>query len=91
MQVYQGLLVQATEVLPTEYSELGNLVAIDGSLINAVLSMEWADYRKGSKKAKIHLGFDLNHCIPSRLFLTMGKADERPFASQMRIPDQAAR
>ena len=83
MQVYQGLLVQATEVLPTEYSELGNLVAIDGSLINAVLSMEWADYRKGSKKAKIHLGFDLNHCIPSKLFLTKGKADERPFVSQI--------
>lgn len=88
MQVYQGLLVQATEVLPTEYSELGNIVAIDGSLINAVLSMEWADYRKGSKKAKIHLGFDLNHTIPSKLFLTHGKADERPFVTQILSPGQ---
>jgi len=87
-QVYQGLLVQTTEVLPTEYSELGNIVAIDGSLIKAVLSMEWADYRKGSKKAKIHLGFDLNHSIPSKLFLTNGKADERPFVSQILSPGQ---
>lgn len=88
MQVYQGLLAKATKVLPTKHSELGDIVAIDGSLINAVLSMEWADYRKGSKKAKIHLGFDLNHSIPSKLFLTNGKADERPFASQILSPGQ---
>jgi len=41
--------------------------------------MHWADYRKGSKKAKIHLGFDLNHAIPSKIFFTDGKGAERPF------------
>ncbi len=41
--------------------------------------MYWADYRKDSKKAKIHLGFDLNHGIPSKIHFTNGKEAERPF------------
>lgn len=54
--VYNNLCQEASSVLPSRYTHLGNLVAIDGSLIDAVLSMAWADYRKHSKKAKIHLG-----------------------------------
>ena len=34
--------------------------------------MAWADYRKHSKKAKIHLGFDINRGIPSKLYFTDG-------------------
>jgi len=49
--------------LTKEHDKLGDLVAIDGSLINAVLSMHWADYRKGAKKAIVHLGFDMNRSI----------------------------
>jgi hypothetical protein len=30
--------------------------------------MEWADYRKGVKKAKTHLGFDLNRGVPRKIF-----------------------
>jgi Transposase DDE domain len=41
--------------------------------------MFWADYRKSSKKAKIHLGFDLNHGIPTKIHFTDGKEAERPF------------
>jgi hypothetical protein len=81
--VFQKLQVLATKTLPTEYSALGDLIAIDGSLINATLSMYWADYRGGSKKAKAHLGFDLNRSIPRKIFLTNGKAGERAFVSQM--------
>jgi hypothetical protein len=33
---------EATGVLPSQYSEPGALVAIDGSLIDSVLSMHWA-------------------------------------------------
>jgi len=62
--------------LPKEHTAWGDLVAIDGSLIDAVLSMAWADYRQGSKKAKVHVGFDLNHSIPTKIFLTDGKGDE---------------
>lgn len=88
MAVFQALQAQATGSLPAEFSHLGELVAIDGSLIDAVLSMDWADYRKGAKKAKTHIGFDINRGIPRKLFLTDGKGDERPFVSQILAPGQ---
>lgn len=83
--MFQKLQVLATKTLPTEYSVLGDLIAIDGSLINATLSMYWADYRGGSKKAKAHFGFDLNRSIPRKIFLTHGKTDERVFVSHMLV------
>lgn len=86
--VYRNLCQEASVVLPARYAHLGNLTAIDGSLIDAVLSMTWADYRKHSKKAKIHLGFDINKGIPAKLHLTDGKAGERPFVSQILDPGQ---
>jgi len=66
--IFQKLGCEASNILPNQYTDLGELVAIDGSLIDAVLSMTWADYRKNSKKAKIHLGFNLNQGIPSKIF-----------------------
>ena len=83
MYVYHKLQPYAAHVLPTLHPDLGKLVAIDGSLIDAVLSMLWADYREGSKKAKVHMGFDINHSIPSKIFLTDGKEGERPYAGQI--------
>jgi hypothetical protein len=77
--VFEKLSLKASNILPNGYPELGELVALDGSLIDSTLSMYWADYRKGSKKAKIHLGFDLNHRIPSKIHFTNGKGAERPF------------
>ena len=71
--IFEKLQTDAAQTLPKEYAHLGDLVSIDGSLIDAVLSMHWADYRDGSKKAKAHLGFDINHSIPSKIFLTDGK------------------
>jgi hypothetical protein len=88
LYVFQQLCHQANESLPKKYSELGELVSIDGSLIDAVLSMYWADYRKSSKKAKVHLGFDINRSIPRKIFLTDGKGDERPFVSRILEPGQ---
>jgi len=86
--VYEHLQGQASSIVPKDHAELGNLMAIDGSLIDAVLSMYWADYRKGAKKARIHLGFDLNCSIPSKFFLTDGKKDERPFTNRILLPGQ---
>ncbi len=86
--IFTELQKQAAGVLPSQYSELGDLVAIDGSLIDAVLSMHWADYRTKSKKAKLHFGLDLNHGIPHKLFLTEGNGAERPFVSQIIEPGQ---
>ena len=76
---FENLYKKALGILPKEHAQLGELVSIDGSLIDAVLSMYWADYRKGAKKAKAHCGFDINHGIPSKIFLTDGNGGERPF------------
>lgn len=86
--VYNNLYEQAKEMIPDQYPSLGDIVGIDGSLITATMSMDWADYRKGAKKAKIHLGFDINRGIPSKFHLTDGKADERPFVSKIVQPGQ---
>jgi len=86
--IYQDLQIQAVDVLPKKHDDLGDLIGIDGSLIDASLSMHWADYRKGSKKARVHLGFDLNRNIPRKIFLSDGKAGERPFVSMILSPGQ---
>ena len=86
--IYENLQTDAVMRLPKEHAELGDLIGIDGSLIDACLSMHWADYRKGSKKAKVHLGFDLNRSIPRKLFLSDGKGAERPFVSMILSPGQ---
>jgi len=86
--VYQNLQANAVAVLPKEHADLGDLIGIDGSLIDACLSMHWADYRKGSKKAKVHLGFDLNRSIPRKVFLSDGNGAERPFVSMILSPGQ---
>jgi hypothetical protein len=88
LYVFEQLYSQAYQTLPVEHTELGELIAIDGSLIDGVLSMTWADYRKGSKKAKSHLGFDINRSIPRKVYLTDGKTDERPFVSKILNPGQ---
>ena len=83
-----GVSKKAKSVLPKEYAELGDLVSIDGSLIDAVLSMYWADYRQGSKKAKGHFGFNINQGIPTDVHLSNGKGSERPFVSVILSPGE---
>ena len=79
--LFNRLYKKAAKHAPIAYGELGKLVAIDGTLIDACLSMTWADYRSCSKKAKMHTGFDLNRGIPRAMVLTDGKGAERPFVS----------
>lgn len=88
LAVFQQLQKKACSILPEKYSHLGDLVSIDGSLIDSVLSMAWADYRKNSKKARLHLGFNINQGIPQKLFLTDGKGNERPFVHDILEPGQ---
>ena len=88
LYIFEKLQIDASHTLSKEYAHLGDLVSIDGSLIDAVLSMHWADYRDSSKKAKIHLGFNVNNSIPQKIFLTNGKGDERPFVSKILTPGQ---
>lgn len=90
VHVYENLQKQATAKLPIakEVSDLGDLIAVDGSLVDATLSMIWADYRKGTKKAKVHLGFDIGRGIPQKMTLTDGKGDERTQANRLVSPGQ---
>lgn len=90
IHVYEDLQKQATAKLPIakEISGLGDLIAVDGSLIDATLSMLWADYRTEVKKAKVHLGFDIGRGVPQKITLTDGKGDERPQAERLVSPGQ---
>ncbi len=92
VHVYEHLQKQATEMLPIpkNLESLGVLVAVDGSLIDATLSMTWADYRHGAKKAKVHLGYDITRGIPQKVILTDGKTDERPQVEKLIAPGQTA-
>jgi hypothetical protein len=53
--VFEELSRKASNILPNRCPELGDLVALDGSLIDATLSMFWADYRKGRRAAYSYL------------------------------------
>ncbi len=88
VELFGQLYGKAAKQLPKGHAERGDLTMIDGSLIDAVLSMYWADYRDGAKKAKVHMGFDLNRGIPKKLFLTNGKEDERPFVGKILAPGE---
>ena len=90
IHVYEHLQKQAVAKLPMVkgLSDLGELIAVDGSLINATLSMDWADYRNGAKKAKVHLGFNVGQSIPQKLSLTTGNADERLETNRLVTPGQ---
>lgn len=59
-------------------------------MIDAVLSMHWADYSSTVKKAKAHFGFNLNQSIPAKIILTDGKAGERPWVEQILAPGQTS-
>lgn len=87
-QMYHLLQQKAKKTLPSLHAHLGDLIGIDGSLIDAVPTMQFADYRKGAQKAKVHLGLDLNRGIPERVYLSAGKADERPFVEKILAPGQ---
>jgi hypothetical protein len=88
VQTFTALSAQATSVLPKEHADLGDLIAIDGTFIDATLSMLWADYSKDLRKAKAHIGFDLNRSIPSKITLTSGKGDERKEVKHLLLPGQ---
>ena len=81
--LFEKLQQKAAKRIPKRDKHLGDIVAIDGSVIEAVPSMHWADYSQTQKKAKVHLGFDINRGFPKKLCLSDCKVDERPFASHL--------
>jgi len=81
LELLDRLSKKVAKRLKITFPELGRLKAIDGSLVAATLSMIWADYTSKANKVKVHMGFDLNRGIPSKVMMTAGKAAERPFVS----------
>ena len=88
LEVFDRLARKVSKRLGFAHAQLGDLVAVDGSLMDATLSMTWANYTSSSNKAKVHVGFDLNHGIPRKLYLTDGNGAERPFVSCILQPGQ---
>jgi hypothetical protein len=88
IELVDRLSKKASKCVGISYAELGRLVVIDGSLIAACLSMTWADYRKNVRKAKMHLGLDLEGSIPRKMILTEGTGAERPFVSHLLAEDE---
>jgi len=88
LYVFCELQKQAASLLPARHVELGTLVAVDGSFIDSVLSMTWAEYQTQNNKAKLHLGFDLTHGIPKSIVLTEGNGAERPQVSSLVQPGE---
>lgn len=86
--VFRELCRIAADTLPVKHKHLGDIIAIDGSLIEASLTMTWADYRGGVNKAKAHVGFNLNRGIPMKIYLANGKSDERPYVSTILQPGE---
>ena len=83
VELVDRLSKKAAKCVGISYAKLGHLVAIDGSLIGACLSMTWAEYLGDVRKAKVHLGLDLNRSIPRKMILTQGRGAERPFVSSL--------
>lgn len=78
-KIFYQLLISASFLHIPEISHLGKLLIIDGSFFPAILTMEWAEYRKNANAIKLHLAFELNRMIPVRFLTTDGKYSERKF------------
>jgi len=90
IELFDRLAKKVGRQLKNDHAQLGELMAIDGSLIDATLSMVWADYTANKKKAKAHIGFDLNNHTPRKLILTDGVGNERSYLGQILQPGQTA-
>ena len=86
LEIVARLGRKAARAVGMKYETLGEMEAIDGSLIEATLSMAWADYSDTTRKAKVHLSFDVNRSLPRTLLLTEGKASERKAADELLTP-----
>lgn len=82
LEVFDQLGRKVSLRISNPFPQLGDLVAIDGSLIDATLSMTWADYSTDANKVKVHIGLSLCQNFPRRIALTTGNGAERPFVSE---------
>lgn len=83
LELIDRLSKKVAKHLKVASPELGELVALDGTLLDASLSMTWAEYTTAQRKAKLHVGFDLNRGLPRTLALTDGNGAERAFVPSL--------
>ena len=55
----------------------GILIAVDGTLINALSKMTWALWKTEQNAIKAHTQFDLQKYVPVKITITDGNGDER--------------
>lgn len=63
-ETFERLSRKAAKALGTRYDKFGSLCALDGSLVDATLSMEWADYTSTTNKTKVHLNAIVHRSLP---------------------------
>ena len=68
-ELYRKIFIQLLQILDfmaiPEIKHLGRLLLVDGSLFPAIVSMQWAVYKKTAKAIKLQLAFELNRMIPT--------------------------
>ncbi len=81
-QLFLRLLERLNFLSIPELQLLGTLVCVDGSLIPAIQTMSWAQYKKSANALKIHLAFNLNQMIPVQIITTDANTSERKMLAQ---------
>lgn len=66
--MFTELQKKPSALLPAWHEVLGDPVVIDGSPIDAVLSMHLAGYRSPSRSANLHLDFNLSQSMLGNRF-----------------------
>ncbi|UFS71147.1 IS4 family transposase [Geomonas sp. RF6] len=89
-EIFGALAKEARKVIPAQHAELGNLVGIDGSVIDALMSMDWAQYSSTHNKAKAHVGLDLNRGVPTSVVVTDANQVERQYVDRILQPGETA-
>jgi hypothetical protein len=82
-ELLQGVIAElagraAPAAGPRERAALGDLIAVDGSLLPALPRMAWAAWQDDRHRAaKMHVAFEVLHRVPVGVTVTPGNASER--------------
>jgi hypothetical protein len=81
--IFISLLGSISLMSVPEFSTLGLLYCVDGSLFPTLCSMSWAEYKKNSNAIRLHLCFELNRMIPADFIIGSGNSSERKALRKM--------
>ena len=80
----QTLKILSFKSVP-DFSALGILCCVDGSLFPVIHSMLWAEYTRDHQALKLHLCFELNRMIPVDFQVGNGHSSEREALLKMAV------